>query len=82
MFKSFVVEIIAPAINNKYSASAAYLLYICKYFSCLEILTSLSLSASLMCCAIKRTARNACSTSGVKLRGITLSESGVNVKRV
>lgn len=37
--------------------------------------TSLSLSASLICCAINLTARNACSTSGVKLRGITLSES-------
>lgn len=38
-------------------------------------ITSLSLSASLICCAINRTPRNACNTSGVNLRGNMLSDS-------
>lgn len=40
-----------------------------------EVRTSLSLSASLICLAMNRTALRACRTSGVKLRGIMLSES-------
>lgn len=37
--------------------------------------TSLSLSASLICCAMNRTPRRACNTSGVSLRGNIFSDS-------
>lgn len=44
-------------------------------FRFFQRITSLSLSASLMCWAMKRTPRNACNTSGVNLRGKIFSDS-------